>query len=150
MPAARLRRWLRRGETAVGLVLGAASALQGMAYLPPGASPLAPPDTPRTLSAFTNVLPLWVYAVLWLAVLPMSVVAIWVRQLWLPTIVIVASLCASRAIIGLLSWLLDDAYRGWQGALLYGVWAFLIASLVGFATIAERLAALIENYIRGR
>jgi hypothetical protein len=146
MPAARLRRWLHRGETAVGLVLGGASAIQGMAYLPP----LAPGDPTPTLSVFTDVFPLSVYAVLWLAVLPMSVVAIWVRKLWMPTVVTVASLCVSRAIIGLLSWLVDGADRGWQGALLYGVWAFLIASLVGFATIAERLAALFETYIRGR
>lgn len=146
MPATRLRKQLYWTETVVGLAAGVASALRGVAYLPP----LAPKETPPTLVAFTSVFPLSVYAVLWLAVLPMSVVAIWVRRMWVPTIATLAFLCAMSGAVSVLSWAFAGAGRGWVGALSFGLLAVLIAGLAFFASIAERLATLIDTYIRGR
>lgn len=146
MPATRLRRQLYWTETVVGLAAGVASALRGLAYLPP----LAPDEVPPSLTAFASVFPLSVYAVLWLAVLPMSVVAIWVRPLWVHTIATVAFLCVLTGVAAILSWLFVGVERGWVSALSYGLLAVLIAGIAFLASIAERLVALFETYIRGR
>lgn len=148
MPATRLRRQLYRTETVVGLAAGVMSGLRGMAYLPP----LAPGDSevPPTLTAFTSMFPLWVYAVLWMAVLPMSVVAVWVRRMWVPTIAAFASLCALSGGIAVLSWLFAGAERGWLSAVLYGLLGVFIAAVSFLTSIAERQQLLLEPRVRGR
>jgi hypothetical protein len=146
MPATRLRRLLYWGETVVGLAAGVASALRGLAYLPP----LAPDEVPLTLSAIGGGVPLTVYAALWLAVLPMSVAAIRYRKLWVPTVAAVAGLCVLTGVLSVLSWAINGADRGWVVAASYGLLAVLIGGLVMFASIAERQQLLIEVNPRGR
>jgi hypothetical protein len=145
MPASRLRRLLYWGETVVGLAAGVASGLRGISYLPP----LAPDVVPPALAALGGPLQLYIYAALWVAVLPMSVAAVWVRRLFVPTVGAVAFLCAGTGVLTVLSWAFAGADRAWVGAPSYALLAVLIGGLVLFASISERLLLLFES-TRGR
>lgn len=145
MPGSRLRRWLYLAETTAIVAAGLVSALRAYAYLPP----LTAADVP-SLSAFTRVLPLWVYAAMWFCVLPMSLSTIWVRKMWAPTLLTFAGLSAFSGVVSVASWITNDgADRGWVGALSYVLLAVFIAALGFIASIAERQQVLIDSMTGG-
>lgn len=139
MPATRLRRSVRRWENVAIIAVAIGCLIRGLAYMPP----LKPATTPQPL-AFVDI-PIGIYAVLWLLIFPLSVVAIRWRRLWVPAMSAAAGLTYVWCGAYLGAWLVLDSPRAWLSSVTYGVFAFMITCLVRIASLADRMAALVQK-----